>query len=202
MDGMSWRDRLHSIAVRYERDLSALALAVRDSRVSWPARLVVLLVLAYIVSPIDLIPDSAHVLGVLDDLIVLSLGFVLAVRLVPTDVMADCRARAAARPLRDLRWWVVVLIVLSWQIVLVLLARWWGGESALICNPAAGELVALVSVAQIARADGGGRGARDVRESDPGSDARVGRSAVPGRPIGESTLQPARGRRCAATARA
>jgi uncharacterized membrane protein YkvA (DUF1232 family) len=82
------------------------------------------LVVAYIVSPIDLIPDSAHVLGVVDDLIVLSLGFVLAVRLVPTDVMADCRARAAARPLRDLRWWVVVLMVLSWQIVLVLLASW------------------------------------------------------------------------------
>jgi uncharacterized membrane protein YkvA (DUF1232 family) len=124
MEGMSWREWLGSIAVRYERDLSALALACRDSRVSWPARLVVVLVVAYIVSPIDVIPDSAHVLGVVDDLIVLSLGFVLAVRLVPTDVMADCRARAAARPLRDLRWWVVVLIVLSWQIVVVLLARW------------------------------------------------------------------------------
>jgi len=48
-------------ARRYERDLSALALACRDSRVSWPERLVVLLVAAYIVSPIDLIPDSAHV---------------------------------------------------------------------------------------------------------------------------------------------
>jgi uncharacterized membrane protein YkvA (DUF1232 family) len=128
---MSWREWLRSIAVRYERDLSALALACRDARVSWPARLVVLLVVAYIVSPIDLIPESAHVLGAVDDLIVLSLGFVLARRLVPTEVMADCRARAAARPLRDLRWWVVVLIVLSWQIVLVLFARWHEHHTAL-----------------------------------------------------------------------
>ena len=119
-----WRERLRSIADRYERDLSALAFACLDSRVSWPARLVVLLVVAYIISPIDLVPDSAHVLGVVDDLIVLSLGFVLAVRLVPADVMADCRARAAVRPLPVLRWWVVVLIVLSWQLVLVLWVHW------------------------------------------------------------------------------
>lgn len=122
MDG----SRLRGLAARFERDLSALALACRDARVGWPVRLVVFLVVAYVVSPIDPIPDDAH-LFVLDDLIVLCLGFVLAVRLVPAEVMADCRARAAARPLRDLRWWVVVLIVVAWQIGLALLSSWWSG---------------------------------------------------------------------------
>ena len=121
---MAWREWLRSKAVRFERELSALALACRDPRVGWPARLVVLLTLLYIISPIDLIPDSAHVLGVVDDLILLPLSLFIAVRLVPADIMADCRTRAATRPFRDLRWWVVVLIVIAWQIVTVLLAGW------------------------------------------------------------------------------
>jgi uncharacterized membrane protein YkvA (DUF1232 family) len=123
------------MAVRFERDLGALAFACRDSRVAWPARLVVLLVVAYIVSPIDLIPDSVHFLGGADDLIILPLGFVLALRLIPPDVLADCRARAAAHPLRELRWWVVVLIVLAWQIAVLLLASWGSGESTMTGNP-------------------------------------------------------------------
>jgi Uncharacterized conserved protein len=124
---MSWGEWLRSKAVRFERELSALALACRDPRVGWPCRLVVLLTLLYIISPIDLIPDSAHVLGGVDDLILLPLSLFIAVRLVPADVMADCRTRAATRPFRDLRWWVVVLIVVAWQIVTVLLASWWTG---------------------------------------------------------------------------
>lgn len=124
---MSWLEWLKQQAERFERELSALALAWRDPRMAWPARLVVLLVLLYIISPIDFIPESAHFLGGLDDLIILPLGLFIAVRLVPADVMADCRARAAESPLRDLRWWVVVLIVVAWQIVTVMLARWWDG---------------------------------------------------------------------------
>jgi uncharacterized membrane protein YkvA (DUF1232 family) len=122
---MSWLEWLKTQAARFERELSALALAWRDPRVTWPTRLVVALVLLYIISPIDLIPESAHFLGGVDDLILLPLGLFIAVRLVPADVMADCRARAAESPLRDLRWWVVVLIVVAWQIVTVGLASWW-----------------------------------------------------------------------------
>ena len=117
--------RLRGMAERFEREVSALALAARDPRVAWPARLVVLLVVLYVISPIDLVPESAHVLGALDDLIVLSLGLFIAVRLVPADVMTECRAGAATRPIRELRWWVVVLIVLAWQGITLLLASWW-----------------------------------------------------------------------------
>ena len=126
---IQWRSRgvraLRSMAARFEREVSALALASRDPRVAWPSRLVVLLVVLYVVSPIDLVPESAHVLGAVDDLIVLSLGLFVAVRLVPADVMAECRACAATRPLPELCWWVVVLIVLAWQgVTLLLVSRW------------------------------------------------------------------------------
>ena len=61
----------------------------------WPARLFTLVVVAYAFSPIDLIPDFIPVLGYLDDLILVPLGVALAIRMIPPDVLADCRARAS-----------------------------------------------------------------------------------------------------------
>ncbi|MBX3582887.1 MAG: DUF1232 domain-containing protein [Rhizobiaceae bacterium] len=78
-----------------KRDVLALWLAARDSRVPWYAKAVAGAVAAYALSPIDLIPDFIPVLGYLDDLIILPLGILLAVRLVPVELMAEFREEAA-----------------------------------------------------------------------------------------------------------
>ncbi|MGZ8219310.1 YkvA family protein [Methylomagnum sp.] len=72
----------------------ALYLAARHPRTPWYAKLLVAAIVAYALSPIDLIPDFVPVLGYLDDLILLPLGLALAVRMIPADVLAECRARA------------------------------------------------------------------------------------------------------------
>ena len=90
------RDRLQRLQI----DTYALYLAYRHPRVSWYARLWTLVVVAYALSPIDLIPDFIPVLGYLDDVILLPLGVALAVRLIPDDVMAECRERARERMAR------------------------------------------------------------------------------------------------------
>jgi len=72
----------------------ALYLVARDPRVPWYARLFVAVVVAYALSPIDLIPDFIPVLGYLDDLILVPLGLALALRMVPPHVLGECRARA------------------------------------------------------------------------------------------------------------
>jgi len=54
--------------------------------------------LAYIVSPVDLVPDFIPGLGQIDDLVVLSLGLCVAIRLISPEVWEECRARAEARP--------------------------------------------------------------------------------------------------------
>ncbi|MCC6904486.1 MAG: DUF1232 domain-containing protein [Anaerolineae bacterium] len=94
----------------------ALYLAYRDPRVPWYARVLGLLVVAYAFSPIDLIPDFVPVLGYLDDLVLIPLGMALVLRLIPAEVMADCRAHAAdvmaqGEPVNR---WAGAIIVLIW----------------------------------------------------------------------------------------
>ena len=76
-----------------KREVQALILAARDPRTPWYAKWLVAGVVAYALSPIDLIPDFIPVLGLLDDLIIVPLGIVIAIRLIPAQVLAECRAR-------------------------------------------------------------------------------------------------------------
>jgi uncharacterized membrane protein YkvA (DUF1232 family) len=95
-------DRWRELARALKRELGALLLAWRDSRTPWYARLAALGVVAYALSPLDLIPDPIPVLGYLDDLILLPLGIWLALRLIPTEVMTDARRRIASGETVDL----------------------------------------------------------------------------------------------------
>jgi uncharacterized membrane protein YkvA (DUF1232 family) len=85
-----------------KRDVHAIYLASRDPRTPWYARAAAVLVAAYALSPIDLIPDFVPILGYLDDLLIVPLGILLVIRLIPPDVLAEHRAAAekyqAARP--------------------------------------------------------------------------------------------------------
>jgi uncharacterized membrane protein YkvA (DUF1232 family) len=76
-------------------ELIALRLAAHDPRTPRLAKLLVVGAIAYALSPIDLIPDFIPVIGWLDDLILVPAALALAVRLIPAEVLADCRARAA-----------------------------------------------------------------------------------------------------------
>jgi uncharacterized membrane protein YkvA (DUF1232 family) len=88
-----WRARVTGL-----RDESyALYLASRDARTPWYAKALAAAVVAYAVSPIDLVPDFIPVLGQLDDLLLLPIGIALAIRLVPAAVLEEKRAQAAAR---------------------------------------------------------------------------------------------------------
>ncbi len=109
-----WRQRGASV----RREVYALYLACRDERVPWYAKVAAAAVLAYAVSPIDLIPDVIPVLGYLDDLVVVPLGVLLVRRLVPRDVLDEHRAaasdRLAAAPL--FTWVGAALTVALWLV--------------------------------------------------------------------------------------
>lgn len=114
-------------ARRLKSETHALYLASRDPRVPWYAKVAAVGVAAYALSPIDLIPDFIPVLGYLDDVIIVPAGIAFALRLVPADVMADCRAKAqAAQEGRPKNWVVAGIIVAIWAAVLA-----WSGIAAI-----------------------------------------------------------------------
>lgn len=112
-------------------DVIALWFACRDPRTPRVAKLLAGLVVAYALSPIDLIPDFIPVLGLLDELILLPAGLWLVLRLVPAPVMAECRSRAQAwldafKP-RPRSLVAAAVIVVLWLVLLVLAWRWLTG---------------------------------------------------------------------------
>ena len=108
--------------------LLALWKLVRHPDTPRAPKIIALLVLAYAVSPIDLIPDFIPVLGLLDDVILVPLGIALAVRLTPPELWQArlAEAEASADKLPRL-WWGIALIVAVWLLVLGLLAWWLAG---------------------------------------------------------------------------
>ncbi|GGN33415.1 YkvA family protein [Deinococcus daejeonensis] len=118
--------RLRAFARHLKAELLALSLAARDPRTPWYARAWALLVLAYALSPIDLIPDFIPVLGQLDDLLLVPAGLWVALRLIPPEVLADARREAAAHPQKLARSAVgAALIVLVYVALVVLAWAWW-----------------------------------------------------------------------------
>ena len=116
--------RLKLLAHRLKRDTYALYLAARDPRTPWYAKLLVAAVVAYALSPLDLIPDFVPVLGYLDDLIIVPLGIALVLRLVPTEVLADCRERAREATERPTSRAAAIVVVAIWLGVALLVGRW------------------------------------------------------------------------------
>ena len=89
-------NRIKAGATRLKKELRALYLAYKDPRVSWYAKAFTACVVGYALSPIDLIPDFIPVLGYLDDLVLLPIGIWLALKMIPPQVMAECRQKAHA----------------------------------------------------------------------------------------------------------
>ena len=118
---MTWQERVRNL----KRDVVAIALAVRDPRVPWYAKAVGACVVAYALSPIDLIPDFVPVLGYLDDLVLVPLGLMLVVRLIPVDVLAEHRMAARAIVERPVSRAGAFAVIAVW-VAALLLAIWLG----------------------------------------------------------------------------
>jgi uncharacterized membrane protein YkvA (DUF1232 family) len=116
----SFRQRVRRLRI----DALALGLAVRHPHTPWYAKLLVGGLVAYAVTPVDLIPDAVPVLGIIDDLIFIPLALGLAGRFVPAPVLVECRGRAAeiaSSPRARPAW---LFLVTLWLLVVVASAIW------------------------------------------------------------------------------
>lgn len=97
--------------------------AARDPRTPLAVRALALLVAAYALSPIDLIPDFIPVLGALDDLLLIPLGLALVVRLTPPEILADARDRAESEAGRPVSYAGAIAIALLWIVAIAAMLR-------------------------------------------------------------------------------
>lgn len=106
-----------SLAHRIRIESHTVWLAARDPRTPLMAKLIGLLVAAYALSPIDLIPDFIPVLGLLDDAVLIPAGVWLFARLVPPELMAEHRATAEAAAARPVSKWGIAIVIALWALI-------------------------------------------------------------------------------------
>lgn len=127
-------EKFKSWAAGLKREVAALWFAYRDPRTPWIPRLITLLIVAYALSPIDIIPDFIPILGYLDELILLPVALWIVIRMIPQPVMADARKKAdewmtgGGRFPRSVLGLAIVLFL--WLLLLWLL--WWAWQQMLI----------------------------------------------------------------------
>lgn len=123
------RERLRAWAQRLKRDGVTLWFALRHPDTPWPAKALAALVVAYALSPIDLVPDFIPVLGYVDDVLLLPGLIWLAIRLVPAAVLESCRAQAdawmAERGGKPRVVWGAVLVLALWALLGWGAWQWW-----------------------------------------------------------------------------
>lgn len=114
----TWRQRGRQLRT----ETYAIYLAYKDPRVPWYARLFAACVVGYAFSPIDLIPDFVPVLGYLDDLVLVPLGIALALKMIPAEVMTECRenAREVMAQGKPINRTAAVVIVAIWLLLAAL----------------------------------------------------------------------------------
>jgi uncharacterized membrane protein YkvA (DUF1232 family) len=116
MDIKSWKRK----AKQLRNDVHALFLASKDPRVPWYAKALALIIIAYALSPIDLIPDFIPVIGYLDDLILIPAGIMLLMKMIPKEVMAECREKAVSQRkiAKKIGWIAGSVIVIIWLLII------------------------------------------------------------------------------------
>ena len=125
---------MKKLADKLRIEIYAMYLAYKDPRTPWYAKLLAAIIVAYALSPIDLIPDFIPVLGYLDDVILIPLGLILVRKLINPEVLADCRQRASSELCGKCftGYWIAAVIVIIWilliGLVVIYLARYFRFE--------------------------------------------------------------------------
>ena len=121
----TWKQRARQL----KKETYAIYIACKDPKVPWYARVFAGFVVAYALSPIDLIPDFIPILGYLDDLVLVPLGIILVIKMIPPIVLEECRekAEAAMSQGKPTSHSAALVIIGIWLILGILAVIWVAG---------------------------------------------------------------------------
>jgi uncharacterized membrane protein YkvA (DUF1232 family) len=111
-----------------KRNSLVLYFAYKDPRLSIWKKLFIALVIGYLFSPIDLIPDFIPIFGYLDDLLLVPLGIYVAVKLIPSEILEQAKLKSLENNINQIPvgYKTSVFIVIFWIIGIVILLLWIG----------------------------------------------------------------------------
>ena len=112
-------------AKQLKTDIPAVFLAIKHKKTPLLAKIVAVIAVGYVLSPIDLIPDFIPVLGLLDDVIIVPALIVLFIKLIPIDVFEECRKDAADLWVdgKPKKWYYAIPIIIIWLLIILLIAK-------------------------------------------------------------------------------
>ena len=110
-------------AEKFEIETYALYLAYKDPRVPLRIKVVILLVIAYLLSPIDLIPDFIPVIGYLDDFLLITVGIPILLKMVPKEIIDEHRENAKTKFSEGMpkSKFAALIIVLIWVLAAIII---------------------------------------------------------------------------------
>ncbi len=87
-------NRALGVLRRFPVHVRLLAELCAHARTPWYAKAGIVAVIAYSLSPLDIVFDFIPILGHIDDAAIIGFGIAGCIRLIPPAVLAECRVRA------------------------------------------------------------------------------------------------------------
>jgi uncharacterized membrane protein YkvA (DUF1232 family) len=121
MDFRSWRTKSKQL----RSEVYALYLASKHPKTPWYAKAFAIFIIGYALSPIDLIPDFIPVVGYIDDLFLVPAGISLLIKMIPKEILEECREKARSQSIVKKRsnWVAAMIIVLIWLLVIYIILK-------------------------------------------------------------------------------
>ena len=125
MAGNKLLDKLKIKAKELKYNLSALYLAYKRKDVPIMAKILIIITVGYALSPIDLIPDFIPIIGYLDDLIILPFLIYLSLKLIPKEIMDECKEQAKDlwKDGKPKKWYYAIPIILIYLLIIFIILK-------------------------------------------------------------------------------
>jgi uncharacterized membrane protein YkvA (DUF1232 family) len=112
-------------AKQITQDLSILFIAYKRRDVPILAKIIIIMAIAYALSPIDLIPDFIPILGALDDIIILPLLIYISVKIIPKNILEECREEVKEKTIsgKNKKWYYGIPIIVIWVLIVIIIIK-------------------------------------------------------------------------------
>lgn len=112
-------------AKKLKTDIPAVFLALKHKKTPVFAKILAAITIAYALSPIDLIPDFIPIIGYLDDLILLPILAAWTIKLIPEEILEECRIKSQGlwENGKPKKWYYAIPIIIFWVIIILLIIK-------------------------------------------------------------------------------